>query len=140
MNNHNYTLKEVKISDAEPEATSLEDDVIRLYLKNVKSIPDRIAKRVEIMMNDTISEYEGKNKKDIPIDKFDFEVTFEVDTIKDTFAIGLYLGCVLNNDLIKKTLYLTTEDAEYQFIKDFFFDELNRYVAGQIERIKSHID
>jgi hypothetical protein len=140
MSKHNYTLKDFKMSDAEPEVTPLDDILIHVYFKKIKNIPDRLAKRIENLMNDALSEYEKKIKQDIPLDKVDFEVTLEVDTIKDTFSIWLYMGCDITDDGIEKREYLTPDDADYQFIKGFFYTELNKYVAGQIEQIMSHID
>lgn len=140
MSKHNYTLKDFKMSDAEPEVTSLDDIEIYLYLKSFKTIPDRLAKRLERIMNDTLSEYEEKIKQDIPLDKVNFEVNLKINTIKNTFAIWVFMGCDVTNDGMEKTEYLTPDDEDYQFIKEFFFTELNKYVARQVEQIMSHID
>lgn len=140
MSKHNYTLKDFKMSDAEPEVTPLDDIVIHLYFKKINTIPDRLAKRIERIMNDTLSEYEEKIKQDIPLDKVDFEVLLEINTKENTFAIVVYMKCDVTNDGMKKTEYLIPNDVDYQFIKGFFFVELNKYVVGQIEQIMNHID
>jgi hypothetical protein len=130
------------MSELEPDVVPLDDIVINLYLKNIKTIPERLVKRIERDMNNTLSEYEEKIKQDISLDKVDFEVTLEINTKEDTFAIGVYLGrCDGTNDGIMETFdYLIPDDADYQFIKGFFLTELNRYVARQIEQIMSHVD
>jgi hypothetical protein len=140
MSNHNYAFKDFKMSKSEAQFIMLDDIVIPLYLKKIKNIPDRIVKRVERMMNDALSEYEEKIRQDIPLDKVNFEVCLEIDTNKDTFAMWLYMGCEITDDGVEKTEYLTPDDADYQFIKEFFAVELNKQVADQVEQIMSHID
>jgi hypothetical protein len=91
-------------------------------------------------MNDTLSEYEENIKEDIPLDEVNFSATLEINTRENTFAISVYMGCDVTNDGMQKKEYLTSDDVDYQFIKEIFFVELNKYVAGQIEKIMSHID
>lgn len=136
---HDFKLSDFKMSESQAD-TDITDVVVALYLKEIKHIPDLLRERIERDMNNTLDEYEKQINMELPIDKVDFEVTLEIDTTKNTFRIGIYMGSDITMDGIERFDYLLPDDSDYQLIKGFFFEKLNEYVAGQIEQIKSYIE
>jgi hypothetical protein len=136
---HNYRLSDFKMAES-PVDTDITDVVVALYLKEFKNIPDLLRERIERDMNNTLDEYEKKINMELPIDRVDFEVTLEIDTTKNTFRVGVYIGSDITMDGIERFDYIPSNDSDYQPIKRFFFEKLNEYVVGQIEQIKSCIE
>lgn len=134
--NHNYKLADFKKSEFESDI-DLTDITVTICLHNALKLPSALEKRLEDIINNLISEHEQKNNIIIPLENMDLESCLSVHTDTNKLCIDVYICYDRKKELLHKVEVLAVTDKHYSIARKFFFNKLNNYVAGQIQRIEA---
>lgn len=133
--NHNYKIKDFNKPEFESD-TDLVDIRVTVCLRNPLELPSILAKRLEDIINNLISECEQENNIIIPLEDMDLGNYITIDTDSNELFIEVYIGYDVTKELLHKKEVINAADEDYSIIKKFFFEKLNDYVLEQIRRIE----
>lgn len=135
---HNYKLTDFNIK--ENNDTNIYERIVSIDLSKINELPSAIAERLEILINEMITAYEQKHDVIIPTDNAELGIYMEVDIKEHTLSLNTYVGYSPDEECVSGKEVVTASDSDYAVIKDYFFDELNKYINEQMEYIKECVE
>ena len=131
--NHNYKLTDFQI--VKEFDTDIYEQIISVDLSNVLELPMILVQRLEIIVNDMITDYETESGINIPLENMELGIYMDIDTKSNELSINAYVGYSLDKECITSKEIVTATDADYQVIITFYFRQLNEMVFEQLKKI-----
>ena len=124
--NHNYKLTDFKRLEDETEKDII-NEPITIYLRSKFELPTELKVRLENTINNLITEYEQANSIEIPLEKMNTYLTFDIKG--NQLYTEVFIGCDLLLEMLYNKEDISENDKDYAVIKKFFFDRLINYAA-----------
>ena len=132
--NHKYKLSDFKRILEEPD-TDIKERIITVDLSNLKELPEIIIRRLEVIINTMIADYEAENNVVISLEETELGICIDLDTKEHEISLGAYVSYHPFKECITGKEIISGADEDYSLIKKFFFKELNHYLFEQVKRL-----